>query len=115
VDDSTARGRGRIKRRDMDVLTFGDSDIDVRSLEQFVDPAQITGAGLALRELVRGGHLDGARTLAEALDSLDRALAERGVTLLGGDFGGDYALPRRLEIAATLNRLRTLRVRDLHR
>jgi predicted ABC-class ATPase len=115
VDDSTARGRGRIKRRDMDVLTFGDNDIDVRSLEQFVDPAQITGTGLALRELVRGGHLDGARTLAEALDSLDRALAERGVTLLGGDFGGDYALPRRLEIAATLNRLRTLRVRDLHR
>ncbi|WP_116245066.1 ABC-ATPase domain-containing protein [Nocardiopsis sp. FIRDI 009] len=113
VNPTTARGRSKIKRRDMDVLVFGDHDIDVRSVEQFVDPGQITGAGLALRELVRGGHLDGARTLAEALDSLERALARDGVTRLGGDFGGDYALPRRYEIAAVLNRLRALRVAEL--
>ncbi|GAA1085663.1 ABC-ATPase domain-containing protein [Nocardiopsis metallicus] len=109
VDDSV-RGRSKLKRRDMDVLTFGESDIDVRSVEQFVDPGQITGAGLALRALVRGRHLDGARTLAEALDSLEEELAKQGVALLGDDFGGDYALPRRHEIAATLNRLRSLRV-----
>ncbi|MFV2194806.1 ABC-ATPase domain-containing protein [Nocardiopsis sp. LOL_012] len=113
VDDTTARGRGRVKRRDMDVLVFGEHDIDVRSVEQFVDPGQITGAGLALRALVRGGHLDGARTLSEALDSLERRLAEDGVTVLGAEFGGDYALPRRYEIAAVLNRLRALRVAEL--
>lgn len=110
VDENTAKGRSRLKRRDMDVLVFGENDIDVRSVEQFVDPGQITGAGLALRALVRGRHLDGTRTLAQALDSLEEALAEKGVTLFGGDFGGDYALPRRHEIAATLNRLRSLRV-----
>ncbi|WP_433697897.1 ABC-ATPase domain-containing protein [Nocardiopsis sp. CA-288880] len=108
--DDTARGRGRIKRRDMDVLVFGESDVDVRSVEQFVDPGQLIGAGLALRELVAGRHLDGARTLAEALDSLEEALEAEGVTLLGDDFGGDYVLPRRFEVAAVLNRLRTLRV-----
>ncbi|WP_028648998.1 ABC-ATPase domain-containing protein [Nocardiopsis sp. CNT312] len=113
VDDTTARGRGRIKRRDMDVLVFGEHDVDVRSVEQFVDPGQITGAGLALRALVRGGHLDGTRTLSEALDSLERRLAEDGVTVLGTEFGGDYALPRRYEIAAVLNRLRALRVAEL--
>ncbi len=110
VDDTTSRGRGRIKRRDTDVLVFGESDVDVRAIEQFVDPGQITGAGLALRELVRGGHLDGTRTVGEALDSLERALDGEGVLLLGADFGGDYVLPRRYEIAAVLNRLRTLRV-----
>ena len=110
VDDTTSRGRGRIKRRDTDVLVFGESDVDVRAVEQFADPGQITGAGLALRELVRGGHLDGTRTVGEALDSLGRALDGEGVTLLGADFGGDYVLPRRYEIAAVLNRLRTLRV-----
>ncbi|GAA0974223.1 ABC-ATPase domain-containing protein [Nocardiopsis tropica] len=108
--DDTARGRGRIKRRDTDVLVFGESDVDVRSVEQFVDPGQLIGAGLALRELVAGRHLDGARTLAEALDSLEEALEAEGVTLLGDDFGGDYVLPRRFEVAAVLNRLRTLRV-----
>lgn len=112
VDDTTERGRGRIKRRDMDVLVFGDSDVDVRSVEQFVDPGQIIGAGLALRALVSGRHLDGERTLAEALDSLEEALAGRGVTLLGDDFGGDYVLPRRFEVAAVLNRLRALRIAD---
>ncbi|MFE9242138.1 ABC-ATPase domain-containing protein [Nocardiopsis sp. NPDC006938] len=110
VDDDTTKGRSRIKRRDMDVLVYGEGDIDVRSVEQFVDPGQITGAGLALRALVRGQHLDGRRTVAEALDSLEETLAKEGVGLLGTDFGGDYALPRRHEIGAVLNRLRTLRV-----
>lgn len=112
VDDRTDRGRSKLKRRDMDVLVFGESDIDVRAVEQFVDAGQITGAGLALRSLVTGGHLDGERTLAEALDSLEESLAGRGVTLLGEDFGGDYALPRRQEIAAVLNRLRSMRVAE---
>ncbi|MBE2997450.1 ABC-ATPase domain-containing protein [Nocardiopsis sp. HNM0947] len=110
VDDSGNKGRSRIKRRDMDVLTFGESDVDVRGVEQFVDPGQIIGAGLALSRLVKGGHLDGKRTLREALDSLDAELAEHGVTLLGSDFGGDYTLPRRAEVAAVLNRLRALKV-----
>ncbi|WP_370462356.1 ABC-ATPase domain-containing protein, partial [Nocardiopsis sp. FR6] len=113
VDDTTSRGRGRVKRRDTDVLVFGESDIDVRAIEQFADPGQITGAGLALRELVAGRHLDGERTLHEALDSLEEALEREGVTLLGGDFGGDYVLPRRYEVAAVLNRLRALRVAAL--
>ncbi|MBR8742512.1 ABC-ATPase domain-containing protein [Nocardiopsis sp. MG754419] len=112
VDDRTDRGRSKLKRRDMDVLVLGESDVDVRAVEQFVDAGQITGAGLALRALVAAGHLNGERTLSEALDSLERDLAERGVTLLGEDFAGDYALPRRHEIAAVLNRLRTLRVAE---
>ena len=113
VDDSGNKGRSRIKRRDMDVLTFGESDVDVRGVEQFVDPGQIIGAGLALRRLVQGRHLDGKRTLREALDSLDAELDEHGVTLLGEDFGGDYTLPRRAEVAAVLNRLRAMRVAEM--
>lgn len=113
VDDSGNKGRSRIKRRDMDVLTFGESDVDVRGVEQFVDPGQIIGAGLALRRLVHGRHVDGKRTLCEALDSLDAELAEHGVTLLGEDFGGDYTLPRRAEVAAVLNRLRAMRVAEM--
>src|SRR5699024_2028404 len=113
LEDTTDKCRGRIKRRDMDVLTFGDNDIDVRAVEQFVDPGKIIGAGLALRLLVRDRHLDGERTLREALDSLERAVREKGVTLMGDDFGGDYALPRRHEIGAVLNRLRALRVTEL--
>ncbi|MBB4932577.1 putative ABC-class ATPase [Lipingzhangella halophila] len=111
--NANARGRSKIKRRDMDVLTFGESDIDVRHLAQLVDPGQIVGVGLALRMLSEDGLLGDDRTVAEALDALDDRLAREGVNALGSGFAGDYALPRRFEIAAALNRLRTLRVRAL--
>ncbi|MFC3995714.1 ABC-ATPase domain-containing protein [Nocardiopsis sediminis] len=107
--DPTARGRARLKRRDMDVLTFGETDIDVRALAQLVDPGQIIGVGLAMRLLAEDGLLDD-RPLSEALDLLDRRLADGGAPALGRGYTGDYALPRRYEVAAALNRLRTLRV-----
>ncbi|PSK96464.1 putative ABC-class ATPase [Murinocardiopsis flavida] len=108
--DATAKGRARLKRRDMDVLTFGATDIDVRGLTQVVDPSQVIGLGLAMRALAEKGLLDGRATLAEALDALDARIADDGLAVLAGGYSGDYALPRRLEIAAALNRLRTLRV-----
>ncbi|QVQ52029.1 ABC-ATPase domain-containing protein [Spiractinospora alimapuensis] len=113
--DATARGRSRIKRRDMDVLTFGEHDIDVRHLTQLVDPSQVIGIGLALRSLAERGHLDGERDLASALDTLERALLDKGLPELAGGYVGDYALPRRYEVAAALNRLRSLRVHRLRR
>ncbi|WP_046469322.1 ABC-ATPase domain-containing protein [Allosalinactinospora lopnorensis] len=113
--NASVRGRSKIKRRDMDVLTFGESDIDVRHLAQLVDPGQIIGVGLALRMLSEDGLLGEGRTIAEALDALDGRLAEDGVVALGQGFAGDYALPRRFETAAALNRLRTLRVQRLRR
>ena len=109
--DASARGRVRIKRRDMDVLTFGETDIDLRHLAQLVDPAQVVGAGLALRALVEDGIADGERTLGQALDLLEERLREHGVTYLGRGYHGDYAAVRRQEVAAVLNRLRTLRIR----
>ncbi|KIH97389.1 ABC transporter ATPase [Streptomonospora alba] len=112
--DATARGKSRLKRRDMDVLTFGENDIDVRSLTQLVDPGQIIGVGLAMRRLAEDGLLS-RRTLAEALDALEERLGEDGVTALGRGYAGDYVLPRRYEIAAALNRLRSLRVQGLTR
>lgn len=108
--DATARGRVRIKRRDMDVLTFGETEIDVRGLTQLVDPGQLIGVGLALR-LLAGGGLLSQGTIAEALDALEERLGDDGAAVLGRGHPGDFALPRRFEVAGALNRLRTLRVR----
>ncbi|PRX97212.1 putative ABC-class ATPase [Allonocardiopsis opalescens] len=104
-----ARGRRRIKGRGTDALVFGETEIDLRALEQLVDPSQVPGLGLALTALVRRGHLDGHRTLAAALDLLDAELAE-GPDALDDGYLGDFAPPRRHDTAAALNRLRTLRV-----
>jgi hypothetical protein len=99
-----------VRARGTDALTFGDYEVDLRSVEQIADPRQVTGIGLALRLLLFRGYLDGVNTLAEALDLLDAELAERGAEALLAVRDEDFAVPRRFETAAALNRVRGLRV-----
>ena len=107
--DPAVRGRRTVSARDTGVLRFGEHDVDVRAVRQFTDPAQVTGAGFALDHLIVAGHLDGRRTLREALDLLEADLAGPLRDWLHGA-DADVAVPRRHEVAAALNRLRGLRV-----
>ncbi|WP_315970975.1 ABC-ATPase domain-containing protein [Streptomyces buecherae] len=122
--DSCLRGRPRIQARGRDALVFGEETVDLRAVEQTTDAQQVVGVGLALEVMVRRSHMNGVRPLAEALDLLDRDLGGAGPC--GGHHSGggfptgvqtlltvrdeDFALPRRFEVAAALNRLRTLSV-----
>jgi predicted ABC-class ATPase len=108
--DASHKGKRKLRSRGLEALQFGSETIDLSGLGQLVDQSQVTGVGLSLARLVDAGYLDGAATVAEALDALDEELAEGGVTALRGGHPGDVALPRFLEIAAALNRLRSLRV-----
>lgn len=109
---SQVGGKTKIKGRGIEALTFGDDVVDLRGVEQIVDSSQVVGIGLALARLVRAGYLDERATVACALDRLEEELAADGVEALRGGYAGDVALPRRFEIAAALNRLRTLAVTD---
>ena len=104
-----AKGKTRIKGRGTEELVFGENTVDLRGVEQLVDPSQIIGIGLALQRLTGAGHLDGKRTITEALDLLENELDD-GIGGLQGGFAGDFAVPRRFEVAAALNRLRNLRI-----
>ncbi|MEV6315781.1 ABC-ATPase domain-containing protein [Streptomyces sp. NPDC051776] len=108
--DSRARGRSRVRARGTDALAFGEEHLDVTAVEQMPDRGYVTGTGFAMELLVRRGHLDGGRTLAEALDLLDRELASGAGELLTVH-EDDCAVPRRHEVAAALNRLRSLRIK----
>ncbi len=107
--DATVRGRTRVKARGTDTLVFGEHDVDLRAVAQLADSAQVVGVGLAIELMTRRGYLDGQRSLAAALGLLDVDLAE-GVPHLLAVRDDDFAVPRRFEIAAAINRLRTLRV-----
>ena len=78
-------------------------------LFQLVDPAQSRAIGDALLMLARGA-CDGERSLAQLLDEIEAQLDARGLEALAEPGFGDRARPRRFEIAAALNRLRTLRL-----
>lgn len=105
----------KIKGRGTEALMFGDSTVDLRGVEQIVDSSQVTGIGLALAQLARAGYLGDGATVAQALGRLETVLDRDGVEALRGRYAGDVALPRKLEIAAALNRLRTLRITDFAR
>ena len=103
-------GRRRIRSRGLEALILGDETIRLGAVEQLVDPSQVPGAGLAVLRLAEGGHLDGA-ALPAALESLEAELARGGLEALARGYTGDFAMPRRFEVAAALNRLARLRVR----
>jgi hypothetical protein len=84
-------------------------------VEQIVDASQVTGIGLALVSCARRGVVDGRASIAEVLEALAADIAERGVEAVDERFVGDFAVPRPLEVAAALNRLRVLRVSALRR
>lgn len=116
LDPTGRQGKRRVTARGIDTLTFGEDDVDLSAVEQIVDRSQVTGIGRALA-LLGEGVLDGTIPLGEGLDLFDAELARAGVDALlgGGRDATDLALPRRHEVAAALNRLRTLKVRKLLR
>ncbi|HJP33296.1 MAG TPA: ABC-ATPase domain-containing protein [Candidatus Latescibacteria bacterium] len=104
------RGRRAVswRVRDRWQLQVGESDIDLHAVSQLVDASQtraIAGAILLARQ-----HMDGRRLLPDILDLVEHTLAEEGLDALSPHPVGDLAACRRHELAAALNRLRTLRV-----
>lgn len=108
--DPTAKGKRRVTARGRDRLSFGEDDIDLSAVEQIADRSQVAGIGRAL-VLLSDGVLDGTITLAEGLDLLDAELDRRGTEALLDGRSEDVARPRRHEVAAALNRLRSMRLR----
>jgi len=102
--------RNKTRARGTDELGFGSFSIDLGAVEQLVEPAQTRAIADALIWLARHAP-DGEIGLAAALDQLQEALNEGGLDALGGRSGA-LALPRRFEVAAALNRLRSLRIKE---
>ncbi len=108
--------RGRKEKSDakgLHTILYGEERLDLTGLEQLVDESQTRALAEVLR-LMEKEIADGRRSLAECLDWLEQRLAETGLDLLSpypGQHPGDLAWPRRLEVAASINRLRSLRVR----
>lgn len=94
-------------------VMVGRDTVDLNRVEQLVDPAQARAIAAALIFAAERGLADGMRTLREILGLIEMEVAQHGLEVLAPDgVPGDLALPRRQELAAALNRLRTLRVKS---
>ncbi len=107
------KGRIKTKAQGLETVSIGREDVDLRYVEQLVDPGQLNALALALRYMEESGF-DGRRSLRELAGSLDARLRGEGFAALlrngarTGDLPGNLAMPRLHELLACLNRYRKL-------
>lgn len=109
---SPRRGRRPVYVRVPDdrTLLFGEHEIDLAAVEQLVSRTQMRAVGQALALAARD-LLDGDTDIPAVLDRVEDVVASRGLDALDPRQPGDLAAFRRFELAAALNRTRSLRVR----
>jgi predicted ABC-class ATPase len=107
--DAQRGKREKTKAYDTRAIQFGRYDIELTAVEQFVDQGQLAAIADALLYLRQ--YL-GKVSLAEALQKVTADISTHGLDVLQRQPAGDYAEFRPLELAAALNRLRSLKVKS---
>ena len=109
LDPSLGRRDVRVKVRDVDELAFGTQEIDLGAIEQIVDSGQLRAIAAAM-VYAKQQYMDGKRTLSEIIDLVMADIDAQGMDILSPFPEGDFAMFRRFELAAVINRLRSLSV-----
>lgn len=103
------RNSGKITVRNKSLVQLGEMELDLSFVEQIVDPSQ-TRAISDILQYIQNKLLTGSNqvTVSSILDLIDASFSASGLDILSTDrVVGNYALPRRYEIAAALNRIRS--------
>ena len=106
-DFKNSDSRVKIKTYGEKEFSINKEEIDLRSVEQLKEEEQTLGLAYALHYLFTKSF-DGKKTLAEAVEELEKKLDEKGLeTLFGnGEVSSFLARPRKQEIFACVNRYR---------
>ena len=109
------RGRRDVKidAKGMETILFGQTTIDLSCLEQLVDVSQTRAIG-HLIHCYGKAYLDRTATLREGLEKVLGDVVEKGLDLLLPHKMGNLALPRIFEVAGAINRMRTLKIAQIH-
>lgn len=99
--------RLKTKVHGTDGFSIGYQDVDLRYIEQIVDPEQTATLSLLLKYAIEH-MIDGKKTLAEIVERLIREMDEKGFSFLydSSYIPCGYALPRIQEIYSCFNRYR---------
>lgn len=111
IDPSRGQRDVKLKVRDVDEVVFGTEEIDLSAVEQIVETGQLRASAEAIVYAKRH-YINGRSTLPEILDRVMADIEQQGLDILTHFPQGDLVLFRRFELAAALNRLRTLKVRS---
>jgi hypothetical protein len=100
----TARSRG------LHTIELGRERVDLSYLEQLAEAGQTEAVARVIGEFAATGK---SRGVKEVVEGALASISERGLDALGGFKGhpGELSLPRAQEVAAAINRVRSLEVR----
>ncbi len=90
-------------------MRIGEETVDVGALSQVTETGEVRSLARLLREAA--SRMAAGKTLAALVAELDARLDDGGLDVLDPPVSHDLARPRRHEIAAAINRWRSLRVR----
>lgn len=94
----------------LDEILFGSTLVDIRDVEQIVHPSQTRGIALAINYAIQ--YMDGRRTLKQVIDQVMHAIDTHSLDVLSPYITGDIARFRGLELAAAINRMRTVQMKQ---
>jgi len=110
--DPTRGRKFKVSARGLHNIQFGSQTIDLSLVDQLVDISQTRAIGNII--YYGSNFIDGRRTLREIIEMVLEQIEKHGLDVLSpyrGQHPGEYALPRKYEIAAAFNRLRSLHIR----
>ena len=109
IDPRRGKRDVSLKIRATDEIRFGTEAIDLSAVEQLVEPGQVRAIAAAI-VYAQQQHFDGQRSLAEVLAEVMADMQNYGLDCLDDRATGELVAFRNLELAAAINRLRSLQV-----
>ena len=103
----------KVKAKGLHTIMFGRENIDLQNIEQLVDVSQTCAIGdIILYALQK--YINGRNTLREIVEKVDGDIERNGLEIISPfpkGHPGEYARPRKYEIAAAINRIRSLKIK----
>lgn len=109
IDPRKGRRDVSIKTRSTRAVFFGVDEVDMAQVSQLVDDGQLRAIGRAM-DMVRKKLYQEPETFSDVAKAVCSEVQEKGLDILDDRFIGDYVEFRPYELAAAINRLRTLRI-----
>jgi predicted ABC-class ATPase len=100
----------KLKVRDVDEMVFGTEEVDLSAVEQVVDVGQLRAIGAAMT-YIQQQYLDGKQTLPDIVEQVMQDIAKGKLDILTPYPQGDLIMFRSFELAAVMNRLRSLEIK----
>ena len=108
-DASRGKKEVKIDAQGLHGLLYGETFVDLSALDQLLDSAQTRCIGLIIYYFAQHYRASSAN-LSEGLYHVMREIEEKGLDILLPYRVGNLALPRIYEVAAVINRMRSLRI-----